>query len=86
MLARAKNYKVFGGKQTIRVADPEDLVGLKVQAMVNDPDRKPQEVADMEMLMSLHGAKLDWQRIQEFYDIFGLRGEASRLKERFEHA
>jgi hypothetical protein len=83
MLARAKSYKVFGGKQRIRVADPEDVIGLKVQAMVNDPDRKSQEVADIEMLMRLYGAKLDWQRIQDFYDIFGLKDEASRLRERF---
>ena len=66
MLARAKRYKVFGGKQTIRVANPEDVIGLKVQAMVNDPDRKAQEVADIEMLMRLYGAKLDWQRIEDF--------------------
>ena len=83
MLARAKRYKVFGGRQNLRVADPEDVIGLKVQAMVNDPDRKSQEVADIEMLMRLYGAKLDWERIQDFYDIFGLKGEASRLRKRF---
>jgi hypothetical protein len=84
MLARAKNYKVFGGKQTIRVANPEDVIGLKVQAMVNDPDRRAQEVADIEVLMRLYGARLDWQRIEDFYDIFGLTDEASRLRRRFE--
>lgn len=86
MLKRAKNYKVFGGKQKIRAAEPEDVIGLKVQAMVNDPDRKAQEVADIETLMRLYGVKLDWQRIQEFYDIFGLNDEASRLRERFGRA
>jgi hypothetical protein len=86
MVARAQNYKVFGGRQTIRVANPEDVIGLKVQDMVNDPDRKPQETADIERLMSLHGKKLDWERIQEFYDIFGLKDEANRLRDRFKHA
>jgi hypothetical protein len=86
MLARARNYKVFGGKQTLRAAGPEDVIGLKVQAMVNDPERKPQEVADIEMLMRLYGAKLDWQRIADFYDTFGLKDEADRLKQRFGHA
>ena len=86
MVARAKNYKVFGGKQTIRAANPEDVIGLKVQAMVNDPDRKPQEAADIEMLMRLYGPKLDWERIQEFYDIFGLGDDAGRLRDRFGHA
>ena len=86
MLARAKSYKVFGGKQTIRVVDPEDVIGLKVQALVNDPDRKPQEVSDIEMLMRLYGAKLDWRRIEEFYDIFGLTEDFRRLRERHGHA
>jgi hypothetical protein len=83
MLDRAKNYKLFGGKQNIRAVDPEDVIGLKVQAMVNDPDRKVQEMADIEMLMRLYGPKLDWLLIEEFYDIFGLKEEASRLRERF---
>ena len=86
MLARAKNYPVFGGKQTVRTADPEDVIGLKVQAMANDPERKPQELADIEMLMRLYGSKLDWQRIEDFYDIFGIGEEARRLRERFGRA
>ena len=86
MLTRAKSYPVFGAKQNVRVVDPEDVIGLKVQAMVNDPDRKPQESADIERLMSLHGSKLDWKRIQEYYDIFGLGKEARRLRKRFGRA
>lgn len=86
MLTRAKSYPVFGEKQTVRAADPEDVIGLKVQAMVNDPDRKPQELADIERLMGLYASKLDWARIQEFFDLFGLGEEASRLKERFARA
>jgi hypothetical protein len=83
MLARAKSYPAFGENQKVAVADPEDVIGLKVQAMVNDPDRKPQESADIERLISLFGAKLDWARIEEYYDIFRLREEAERLRERF---
>lgn len=86
MLTRAKSYPVFGAKQTVKAADPEDVIGLKVQATVNDPDRKPQELADIERLMSLYGPKLDWKRIQEYYDIFGLGEEAKRLRERFGRA
>ena len=86
MLTRAKSYPVFGAKQTVKAADPEDVIGLKVQATVNDPDRKPQELADIERLMSLYGSKLDWKRIQEYYDIFGLGKEAKRLRRRFGRA
>lgn len=86
MLARAKSYPVFGEQRIVKAADPEDVIGLKVQAMVNDPDRKPQELADIERLMSLYGSKLDWKRIQEYYDIFGLGEEAERLRKRFGRA
>lgn len=86
MLARAKSHPIFGGTGAIRVAEPEDVIGLKVQAMVNDPDRRSQEMADIERLMALYGRKLDWQRIQEFYDLFGLAEDALQLRERFERA
>ena len=42
MLVRAICYPIFGGTQEIRVVNPEDVFGLKVQAMVNDPDRRTQ--------------------------------------------
>ncbi len=69
MLARAKSYSVFDGKGNIRAVDPEDVIGLKVQAMTNDPDRKPQDLSDIEALLRLYGPKLDWARIQTFYDM-----------------
>jgi hypothetical protein len=60
MLQRAKSYPVFGGTQSVRAVDPEDIIGLKVQAMFNDPTRRSQEVADIERLAILYGQKLDW--------------------------
>jgi hypothetical protein len=33
--------------------------------------------------MTHYGKRLDWERIQEYYDLFGLGGEANNLKERF---
>jgi hypothetical protein len=86
MLARARAHPVFEGKQTVAVAEPEDVIGLKVQAMVNDPDRRMQEVADIERLMALYGSRLDWARVEEFFELFDLAGEANRLRERFGHA
>ena len=83
MLQRARSYPVFSGKQTVRSVDPEDIIGLKVQAMANDTERRSQEVSDIERLMALYGSKLDWGRIQEYYELFGLGEDAKRLKERF---
>lgn len=86
MLARAQDYPALGGKQSLRTAQPEDIIGLKVQAMCNDPGRRAQERSDIERLMARYGPDLDWQRIQEFYEVFGLVEEAKKLKERFDRA
>ena len=86
MLDRATDHSAFGGRQSLRIAQPEDVIGLKVQAMCNDPSRQPQERTDIERLMARYGRELDWQRIEEFYDVFGLSDEAKRLKAKFDHA
>ena len=86
MLARAKAYPLFGGTKTIKVLEAEDIIGLKVQAMANNPLRKRREVVDIEALASQHGAALDWARILEYYTLFELGEEGRQLRERFEHA
>jgi hypothetical protein len=86
MLDRAKDHPALGGKEKLRTAQPEDVIGLKVQAMCNDPGRRAQEQSDIERLMGRYGQKLDWQRIVEFYDVFGLADEAKNLRARFDRA
>lgn len=84
MLDRAKDYPALGGTQSLRTAQPEDVIGLKVQALFNDPERRVQEQRDIERLMAQYGRRLDWTRIQEFYEVFGLAEEAKKLRERFD--
>jgi len=86
MLDRAKDYPALGGKQNLRTAQPEDIIGLKVQAISNDPERRAQEQNDIDRLMGRYRNRLDWDRIQEFYDVFGLGEEARTLRDRFDHA
>jgi hypothetical protein len=87
MLARAVDRPVFGGTRQVRVLLPEDVIGLKVQAIVNDPEnRKAKDSADIEALMEARGVKLDWPRIEEFYKLFSMEQEAHRLRGRFDHA
>jgi len=86
MLARAKSYPAFGERQNVKAADPEDVIGMKVQAMANDPDRRSQEIADIERIAALYGSKLNWERIREYYDIFGLGEEAKQLRARLRYA
>jgi len=86
ILERAREYPAVGGRQSLKTAQPEDLIGLKVQAIFNDPERKAQEQNDIERLMALYGRKLDWDRIEEFYGVFDSAAEAQKMRERFERA
>ena len=86
MLDRAQGYPALDGRESLKTAQPEDVIGLKVQAMCNDPGRRAQEQSDIERLMARYGPTLDWQRIAEFYDVFGLAEEATNLRTRFDRA
>jgi hypothetical protein len=86
MLQRAKEYPLFGATPSIKVVEAEDVIGLKVQAMCNDATRTAQERADIERLMKHHGKRLDWERISEYYALFGLSEEVTNLRERFDRA
>ena len=86
MLTRAQTRPVLGGTHQLRILQVEDLIGLKVQGLANNPLRRAKEQLDIEALMSLHGTSLDWQRIQEYYDLFELGEEARRLRAQFGHA
>ena len=80
MLGRAVEKPVFSGTRGIRVLRPEDIIGLKVQAMVNQPKRKDRETADIQALAAAN-ADLDWERVTQFYALFGLDDELRRLRE-----
>lgn len=86
MLGRAKKYPVFGGKRSLPTLGPEDVIGLKVQALANDPARALKERSDIEALAQHYGTNLEWDRLEEYYAAFGLLDEAKKLKERFAHA
>jgi len=38
-------------------------------------------LADIERVMAVYGQRLDWQRIDEFYELFDLSDDARRLKQ-----
>lgn len=54
----------------VRVLKAEDIIGLKIQAYVNDRSREFQDKADIQNLIKANPA-LDWARIQKYADLFG---------------
>ena len=86
MLERAQSHPVFDGTVSVNVLQSEDVIGFKVQAMANNPMRVTQDLGDIETLMAYYGHRLDWARIQEYFDLFEMGQEGRRLREQFDHA
>ncbi|KAF0127194.1 MAG: hypothetical protein FD189_453 [Elusimicrobia bacterium] len=83
MLERAKELDIFDGKLKIKVLAPEDIIGLKLQASVNNPDRAAREYSDMEALMERYGNKLDWWRLEEYFSLFERAEKFAELRTRY---
>ncbi len=81
MLADAVEREVFEGAFRVRVLRPEDLIGLKVQALHNDPRREAFDLEDIRQLVRLHGATLDWARLEAYFALFGREGLCRSLRE-----
>lgn len=79
MLGRALEKPIFSGSRMIRVLTPEDVIGLKIQAMANQPKRKARETADIQALAAAN-PKLDWNRVEQFYNLFGMNEDLRVLK------
>jgi hypothetical protein len=53
----------------IYVLKIEDIIGLKIQAYVNDSNRELQDKADIQQLLKQHPG-LDWERVKRYADLF----------------
>ncbi len=83
MLQRVEEREIFSGAMKIKVVRPEDLIGLKVQAIKNDPSRERTDMADIETLLSLHSKNLDWAMIEEYFKIFDMVEDYNKLREKY---
>jgi hypothetical protein len=71
MLQRARPLPVLDGALTVRSLLPEDVIGLKVQAIANDPgNRFAIDAPDIQRLLRLHLGSLDMGLVREYFRIF----------------
>jgi len=82
MLDRAKDLPVLDRTLNIRVVNPEDIIGLKLQALVNDASRKNREYADIEAIAGHYRETLDWDLIKDYFSLFGQEDQFRALKEK----
>ena len=74
MLRRAERIGVAGALD-LPVVQVEDIIGLKVQAAVNDPERAAADWTDIRLLAEAQarlGRTLDWELIADYLRIFDL--------------
>jgi hypothetical protein len=72
MFERAEKKKVFE-ELIINVLGPEDLIGLKLQAIKkNNPERKQQEMGDILFLVETYKNKMDWAPIERYAKILDM--------------
>jgi hypothetical protein len=83
MLSRAVERAIFEGEIVVRVLRPDDLIGMKIQAIANDPARTPLDRYDIEELLRLHGSTLDWQLVEEYFDLFEMQPLFTELKVKY---
>lgn len=70
MLQRAKIKDIFNGSLKIKTLIPEDIIGLKLQSVFNNPSREKIDIADIEMLVSIHRENLDMELLKRYFKIF----------------
>ena len=81
MLQRAVEKNIFGGTLKIKTLIPEDIIGLKLQAVYNNPSREKVDMADIELLVSVNKKNLDWELLERYCRIFDMEDVYNKLKE-----
>ena len=85
MLSRVERFRVFD-KYTIPVLSPEDIIGLKVQAITNDVQREATDIYDMRLLLEYQLQRkrlIDWELLDEYFSLFSKQTLLTTLKKDF---
>ncbi len=82
IVEEAVEKRIFDKK--IKIACPEDIIGLKLQALCNsEPGSRDQDSVDIKSLVKANCGSLDWSRVEEYYKIFGMEAAYKALKDQF---
>jgi uncharacterized protein YbcI len=71
MMKRARRNPVFDGEFEVKTLTPEDLIGLKIQAIFNDPNNRfIVDAPDIQQILQIHTNKMDMKLVREYFKIF----------------
>lgn len=78
IIESSKTFKGLGDVE-IHVALPEDIIGMKLDAISNNPNRELQDWADIKAIVELLGESLDWNKIKEYCKITGMEDKYEKI-------
>lgn len=79
MLKQAELFKPLN----IKCVKVEDIIGLKIQAYINDPKRALQDKADIDSLIQCN-SDLDWDKVKFYADLFNEWSVIEEIKNNYE--
>ncbi|MBI4612895.1 MAG: nucleotidyltransferase [Planctomycetes bacterium] len=80
MLERADRVPIGKRGVQVKIVQVEDLIGLKVYAIDNNPKRRSKDWNDIVMLADRFRDRLDWNRVRSYFSLFGREGELETLR------
>jgi hypothetical protein len=78
MLRRARAQPLRGARLRVPVVDAEALIGLKLQALANEP-RRVQDEADIRALLAAVRAPLNLELLRDYFRLFDREHDLERL-------
>jgi len=82
MLERASTAAVFGNEIKVKVLKAEDIIGLKVQAIANNPSRFHKDNSDIEELLKT--VIVDWKTLKTYFELFSMIDRFLELRSKYE--
>jgi len=67
----------------VKVLKPEDMIGLKVQAIANSPERKIKELYDIESIVEKFKDNIKWEVVKEYFEIFELNKDFEEIFKKY---
>ena len=85
MLTRVQSFTVFD-QYSVKVLFPEDIIGLKVQAIANEPSRHAADFQDIRLLLKykkMNQQNVDWELLEDYFDLFNKQNLLVQLRNEF---
>ncbi|MBF0557857.1 MAG: hypothetical protein HQL08_03650 [Nitrospirae bacterium] len=65
--------------KAIHVALPEDIIGMKLESIRNNPKREMKDWADIQSIVEVLADDLDWEKIKDYCKITGREDAYERI-------